>query len=183
MVEEFAFDNTEERRKTRQNGGSGWVEVIVGSMFSGKSEELIRRLRRAQIAAELHLAGRAKGAGEWAARLRRKADRPPPVAVAHQDCLDRMAFVGTEERLDRAVARARFVDERERRERHAIGEPRPKLERQIRHLVVARGPARSPTPDLPRAVPRLVGKRLFEELQVHRDTVALRSSSLESHRP
>lgn len=50
MIDEFAFDNTEERRKTRQNGGSGWVEVIVGSMFSGKSEELIRRLRRAQIA-------------------------------------------------------------------------------------------------------------------------------------
>lgn len=49
MVEEFVFDNTEERRKSRQNG-VGWVEVIVGSMFSGKSEELIRRLRRAQIA-------------------------------------------------------------------------------------------------------------------------------------
>ena len=30
--------------------GHGWIEVIVGSMFSGKSEELIRRLRRAQIA-------------------------------------------------------------------------------------------------------------------------------------
>jgi len=28
----------------------GWLEVIVGCMFSGKSEELIRRLRRAQIA-------------------------------------------------------------------------------------------------------------------------------------
>ena len=28
----------------------GWIEVVVGSMFSGKSEELIRRLRRAQIA-------------------------------------------------------------------------------------------------------------------------------------
>jgi thymidine kinase len=27
----------------------GWIEVIAGSMFSGKSEELIRRLRRAQI--------------------------------------------------------------------------------------------------------------------------------------
>ena len=27
----------------------GWIEVITGSMFSGKSEELIRRLRRAQI--------------------------------------------------------------------------------------------------------------------------------------
>lgn len=49
MVEEFAFDNTEERRKSRQNG-AGWIEVIVGSMFSGKSEELIRRLNRARIA-------------------------------------------------------------------------------------------------------------------------------------
>ena len=29
---------------------SGWIEVIGGSMFSGKTEELIRRLRRAQIA-------------------------------------------------------------------------------------------------------------------------------------
>ena len=29
---------------------SGWIEVIAGSMFSGKTEELIRRLRRAQIA-------------------------------------------------------------------------------------------------------------------------------------
>jgi len=29
---------------------SGWIEVVTGSMFSGKTEELIRRLRRAQIA-------------------------------------------------------------------------------------------------------------------------------------
>lgn len=28
----------------------GWIEVIAGCMFSGKTEELIRRLRRAQIA-------------------------------------------------------------------------------------------------------------------------------------
>lgn len=34
--------NTERKR--------GWVEVICGSMFSGKTEELIRRLRRAQFA-------------------------------------------------------------------------------------------------------------------------------------
>ncbi len=31
-------------------GNLGWVEVICGPMFSGKSEELIRRLRRASIA-------------------------------------------------------------------------------------------------------------------------------------
>lgn len=30
--------------------GAGWIEVICGPMFSGKSEELIRRLRRAHIA-------------------------------------------------------------------------------------------------------------------------------------
>ncbi|MDR3350414.1 MAG: thymidine kinase [Prevotellaceae bacterium] len=29
---------------------SGWVEVVTGSMFSGKTEELIRRLKRAQFA-------------------------------------------------------------------------------------------------------------------------------------
>lgn len=34
----------------RHSAESGWIEVITGSMFSGKSEELIRRLRRAQIA-------------------------------------------------------------------------------------------------------------------------------------
>jgi len=33
-----------------QTRHGGWIEVITGSMFSGKSEELIRRLRRAQIA-------------------------------------------------------------------------------------------------------------------------------------
>jgi thymidine kinase len=33
-----------------QRGNLGWIEVICGSMFSGKSEELIRRLRRTQIA-------------------------------------------------------------------------------------------------------------------------------------
>jgi len=32
--------------------GSGWIEVVTGSMFSGKSEELIRRLRRAEIAGQ-----------------------------------------------------------------------------------------------------------------------------------
>ena len=32
------------------NRNAGWIEVVCGSMFSGKTEELIRRLRRAQIA-------------------------------------------------------------------------------------------------------------------------------------
>lgn len=39
----FLENNTSERKR-------GWVEVICGSMFSGKTEELIRRLKRAQFA-------------------------------------------------------------------------------------------------------------------------------------
>lgn len=35
---------------TNQGRHSGWIEVICGPMFSGKTEELIRRLRLAQIA-------------------------------------------------------------------------------------------------------------------------------------
>jgi len=31
-------------------GRTGWIEVITGSMFSGKTEELIRRMKRAEIA-------------------------------------------------------------------------------------------------------------------------------------
>ena len=39
----FLENNNSERKR-------GWVEVICGSMFSGKTEELIRRLKRAQFA-------------------------------------------------------------------------------------------------------------------------------------
>src|ERR1700744_6595259 len=40
--------NEEVFKRRSELGGS--IEVICGSMFSGKTEELIRRLRRAQIA-------------------------------------------------------------------------------------------------------------------------------------
>jgi len=36
--------------KNSKHQKKGWIEVICGSMFSGKTEELIRRLKRAQIA-------------------------------------------------------------------------------------------------------------------------------------
>ncbi len=36
--------------RDEQGRRRGWIEVVVGSMFSGKTEELIRRLRRATIA-------------------------------------------------------------------------------------------------------------------------------------
>jgi len=45
-MEPFVVDRT---------GAPGWIEVICGSMFSGKTEELIRRLRRARIAQQ-HIA-------------------------------------------------------------------------------------------------------------------------------
>ncbi|HLE61498.1 MAG TPA: thymidine kinase [Pyrinomonadaceae bacterium] len=41
-------NNSEPTHHSRS--GAGWIEVIAGAMFSGKSEELIRRLRRAKIA-------------------------------------------------------------------------------------------------------------------------------------
>ena len=34
----------------RRSAECGWIEVVCGSMFSGKTEELIRRLKRARIA-------------------------------------------------------------------------------------------------------------------------------------
>lgn len=37
-------------KDTNDQSRSGWIEVICGSMFSGKTEELIRRLTRARIA-------------------------------------------------------------------------------------------------------------------------------------
>ncbi len=36
--------------RSNKPGKSGWIEVICGCMFSGKTEELIRRLNRALIA-------------------------------------------------------------------------------------------------------------------------------------
>ncbi len=36
--------------KVNRDDKKGWVEVICGSMFSGKTEELLRRLKRAKIA-------------------------------------------------------------------------------------------------------------------------------------
>ncbi len=48
MEDRFAQADHEPTPYSRPS--AGWIEVIAGSMFSGKSEELIRRLRRAKIA-------------------------------------------------------------------------------------------------------------------------------------
>ena len=56
---ENCFSTNKKYSKTEITGGdmniirahqTGWIEVVCGSMFSGKTEELIRRLKRAQIA-------------------------------------------------------------------------------------------------------------------------------------
>jgi len=36
--------------KANRSNKKGWIEVICGSMFSGKTEELLRRIKRAQFA-------------------------------------------------------------------------------------------------------------------------------------
>jgi len=49
-MDELVTQVNHEDPPPHQRSRVGWVEVIAGSMFSGKSEELIRRLRRAKIA-------------------------------------------------------------------------------------------------------------------------------------
>ena len=49
-MDELVAQVNHEDQPPHQRSSVGWVEVIAGSMFSGKSEELIRRLRRAKIA-------------------------------------------------------------------------------------------------------------------------------------
>jgi thymidine kinase len=49
-MERLTADGNDEHLAKTHRTTPGWIEVIAGSMFSGKSEELIRRLRRARIA-------------------------------------------------------------------------------------------------------------------------------------
>lgn len=49
-MDELVAQVNHDEPRTHTRTTAGWIEVIAGSMFSGKSEELIRRLRRAKIA-------------------------------------------------------------------------------------------------------------------------------------
>jgi thymidine kinase len=49
-MERLTAEGSDEHLARLGGNTPGWIEVIAGSMFSGKSEELIRRLRRAKIA-------------------------------------------------------------------------------------------------------------------------------------
>lgn len=89
----------------------GWIEVISGVMFSGKSEELIRRVRRAIIARKRvqvfksHLDGRYTGIYAISSHDGRSAEAVPVDSSAQiAQCLDPMAQVI-------AIDEAQFLDD------------------------------------------------------------------------
>jgi hypothetical protein len=127
---------------------------VVGRLDSAEVERLVEDLGRRQVPPEPHLSGGAERAGQRAARLGREAERPAPVAVAHQHGLDGMALVRAEQRLDGPVPRLRLLRELEGRERHVARELVAQSPWEVRHPLVAVGPACGPGPDLPGAICR-----------------------------
>ena len=81
-------------------GKIGWIEVICGPMFSGKSEELIRRIRRAEIARQrVQIFKHAMDARYDAASI-----------VSHsRQSLPSIAVTSAEEILDRTADRTELV--------------------------------------------------------------------------
>jgi thymidine kinase len=89
----------------------GWIEVIAGVMFSGKSEELLRRVRRAIIARKRvqvfksHLDGRYAGIYAISSHDGRTVEAVPVDSAAQiAQCLDPMAHVI-------AIDEAQFLDD------------------------------------------------------------------------
>ena len=89
----------------------GWIEVIAGVMFSGKSEELIRRVRRAMIARKRvqvfksNLDGRYSGIYAISSHDGRSVEAVPVDSSAQiAQCLDPMAQVI-------AIDEAQFLDD------------------------------------------------------------------------
>lgn len=89
----------------------GWIEIIAGVMFSGKSEELIRRVRRAIIARKRvqvfksHLDGRYQGIYAISSHDGRTVDAVPVDSSSQiAQCLDPMAHVV-------AIDEAQFLDD------------------------------------------------------------------------
>ncbi|MEO7085216.1 MAG: thymidine kinase [Gemmatimonadaceae bacterium] len=93
------------------NGRSGWIEVICGVMFSGKSEELIRRVRRAIIAKKTvqvfksHLDERYAGLFSISSHDGRTVDAVPI------DTPDQIARLVLPETSVVAIDEAQFLDE------------------------------------------------------------------------
>jgi thymidine kinase len=89
----------------------GWIEVIAGVMFSGKSEELLRRVRRAIIARKRvqvfksHLDGRYAGIYAISSHDGRTVDAVPVDSSTQiAQCIDPMAQVV-------AIDEAQFLDD------------------------------------------------------------------------
>ena len=145
------------RSGSRSQAASTLSMFIVGSPIPMKTTWSISSIRRKwsawsrisstpEVAAELHLPGRAEGAGQRAARLRGEADRAAPVAVAHQHRLQRPPVGGVEEGLDGAVVGFGLRLDGQGRERHLRRQPLAQRRRQVRHLLVGRAPRARPTP-------------------------------------
>ena len=102
-------------------------------------------------------------------RLRGDAQRAPPVAVAHEHRLDGAPVVRVKQRLQRAVAGLRLVDDGQRRERDLLGQRVAQRDRQVRHRLVAAGAARGPVPHLAGAEGWLAGvcERALEQVEIH----------------
>ena len=69
---------------------SGWIEVICGSMFCGKTEELLRRLRRAKIANLNVIAFKAKVDDRYSKNKIVSHDRNSLESIAIDDAEDLM---------------------------------------------------------------------------------------------
>lgn len=79
---------------------NGWIEVICGSMFSGKSEELIRRIKRARIARQTVQVFKPRLDNRYA----------PDAVVSHNGALEQAESVArAEELLDRVWPHADVV--------------------------------------------------------------------------
>ena len=102
----------------------GWIEVISGVMFSGKSEELIRRIRRATIARrkvqvfKSHLDSRYAGLYSVASHDGTELEASPVDSAAE---IFRLVRPDTE---IVAIDEAQFLDPRDRQRRHPAGQSR-----------------------------------------------------------
>jgi len=95
----------------RHEHNDGWIEVVAGVMYSGKSEELLRRVRRALIANELvqvfksHLDDRYDGVFQINSHDGRRVDAVPVLSSS------KIAELVEPETRVVAVDEAQFLDE------------------------------------------------------------------------
>ncbi|HPF35966.1 MAG TPA: thymidine kinase [Candidatus Krumholzibacteria bacterium] len=138
-------------------GRTGWIEVICGPMFSGKSEELIRRMRRAEIARQITQLFKPKIDDRYSDTeiVSHSQQRLPSTPVASS--LDILSCVGDRTEVI-AVDEVQFFDE-------GIVDVSQKLANQGKRVIVAgldmdyRGKPFAPMPEL-MAIAEYVTKQL-----------------------